>query len=100
MLDLGAKKDDYERTGVLEYVFVGIAPNEVRWFIRRDDRFIEIQPGADGVFRSEAFPGLWLDPIALFAEDWNRLIGVLDQGLASLEHQAFAARVAQADRDG
>ena len=34
--DLGAKKADYERAGVLEYLFVGIEPDEVRWFVRRE----------------------------------------------------------------
>lgn len=97
-VDLGAKKDDYERTGVLEYVFVGIEPNEIRWFIRREGRFVDLHPGTDGVFRSEVFPGLWLDPSALFAEDLDRLVGVLDQGLATPEHQTFGQRLVEGDR--
>ena len=44
-------------------------PRRVHWFIRRDDRFEDLPPGPDGVYRSEVFPGLWLDPEALFAED-------------------------------
>jgi hypothetical protein len=94
--DLGAKKNDYERAGVQEYVVVELDPNLVHWFIRRGSHFESILPGPDGVFRSEVFPGLWLDPHALFAEDLDRLIAVLDQGLATPEHAAFAAEMARA----
>jgi Uma2 family endonuclease len=87
--DLGPKKDEYEKAGVLEYLFVGIEPDEVRWFVRREGKFAEMAAGQDGIYRSEVFPGLWLDSNALFAEDLNRLIAVLEQGLATPEHAAF-----------
>ena len=79
--------------GVLEYLVIDIDPDEVRWFIRRADRFEELSPGEDGIIRSETFPGLWLDPIALVAGDLDRLIDVLNQGLATPEHEAFVARL-------
>lgn len=97
-LDLGAKKADYERAGVLEYIFVGLEPDEVRWFVRRGDRFEELFPGADGWYRSEVFPGLWLDVNALLTDDANRVIAALDLGLASPEHAAFVARLTAALR--
>jgi hypothetical protein len=53
-------------------------------------------PGPDGIYRSNVFPGLWLDGDALFAEDRRRLIEVLDQVLATAEHAAFVARLAKA----
>jgi Uma2 family endonuclease len=94
--DLGPKKADYERAGVPEYVVVALDPDHVYWFTLRDGRYVELPPGPDGVFRSEVFPGLWLDPTALFAEDLDRLIAVLEQGLATPEHAAFVARLAGA----
>ena len=94
--DLGAKKADYERAGVLEYVVVELEPDRVHWFVRRDDRFEGLTPGPDGIFRSEVFPGLWLDPEALYRGDLVRLIGVLEQGLAMPDHAAFAERLANA----
>ena len=94
--DLGPKKADYERAGVLEYVFVGLDPDEVHWFVRREGRFVEMPPGPDGIYRSEVFPGLWLDPEAFFAEDLDGLIAALEQGLATPEHAAFVARLARA----
>ena len=96
--DLNEKKDDYERAGVLEYVVIELEPDRVHWFIRRGKRFKVLPPGPDGIFCSKAFPGLWLDPVALYAEDFDRLVEVLDQGMATPEHAAFAANLAEARR--
>jgi Uma2 family endonuclease len=87
--DLGTKKDHYERSGVLEYLFVGVDPDEVLWFVRRDARFEAIKPAEDGTLRSEVFPGLWLDPAALYANDLDALIAPLEQGMATPEHAVF-----------
>ena len=60
--DLGAKKDDYERPGVMEYLVVE-ARSEPDSLVRPPGRpFRGPPPGPDGIFRSEVFPGLWLDP--------------------------------------
>jgi Uma2 family endonuclease len=91
--DLNEKKGDYERAGVREYLVVALDPDEVFWFVRRRKRFSRLKPGPDGIYRSEVFPGLWLDPEALYAEDLDRLIEVLNQGLATPEHAAFAAEL-------
>jgi Uma2 family endonuclease len=94
--DLNAKKIDYERAGVVEYVVVELKPDRIHWFIRRGSHFEDLLPGADGIYRSEVFPGLWLDADALFAEDRRRLIRVLKRGLRSPEHAAFVAKLAAA----
>jgi Uma2 family endonuclease len=91
--DLGPKKADYERAGVREYLFVGLDPQEIRWFVRRDGRFAEMSPETDGVYRSKVFPGLWFDPQAFFAGDMDGLIATLEPGLATPEHAASAARL-------
>jgi Uma2 family endonuclease len=92
--DLGEKKDSYERTGVREYLFLGSVPEEVFWFARREGRFHELSAGIDGLYRSEAFPGLWLDPSALFVGELDALIAGLERGLATPEHAEFVARLA------
>jgi hypothetical protein len=94
-VDLGPKFRVYERAGALEYLVVALDPDEVRWFTRREDRLAPIAPGNDGLILSEVFPGLWLDPVALFKNDLNRLIAVLEEGLASPEHAAFVALLAE-----
>ena len=95
-IDLGGKRDDYERAGVREYVVVALDPDEVHWHVRRDDRLERIPPGPYGLYRSAAFPGLWLDPAALLSGDLEGIIAALERGLATLEHAAFVARLADA----
>jgi Uma2 family endonuclease len=98
--DLGEKKADYERAGVQEYLVVELDPDRIHWFVRRDDHFEELPSGPDGVYRSEVFPGLWLDPAALYRSDIRRLIDVLAAGLASPEHAAFVDRLDRAAQGG
>jgi Uma2 family endonuclease len=94
-IDLHAKKVDYEKAGVREYVVVALRTHKVFWFIRRRGKFKELALGADGIYRSETFPGLWLDPAALLRRDSKRLLAVLRQGLASAEHAEFVGRLAR-----
>ncbi len=95
-VDLGAKFRDYERAGAREYVVMELDPNRIHWFIRRGERLEPLPASPDGLYRSEFFPGLWLDPEALFAGDRARLREVVNQGLAMPEHAAFVARLEQA----
>ena len=92
--DLGPKLADYERAGVREYLVVLIDPDEVAWHVREGDRLLRIAPDPDGLYRSRAFPGLWLDPAALLRDDGASLITTLERGLATAEHDDFAARLA------
>jgi Uma2 family endonuclease len=93
-LDLHRKRRDYQEAGVREYVVVVLRQARVLWFVSRGGQFEELAPGDDGIFRSEVFPGLWLDPAALSRRDAARLREVLQQGLATPEHTAFVARLA------
>jgi hypothetical protein len=95
-VDLGPKLEDYERAGVREYIVRAMNPDEVIWHVMREGRLIAVQPGADGLYRSEVFPGLWLDPASLLADDRVALRAALDRGLATPEHAAFIARLAAA----
>ena len=94
--DLGPKFEDYERVGVLEYIVRAIEPDEIHWFVRWEGRFVDLEPGADGVYRSEVFSGLWLDPDALLAADTWRLRAIVELGCATPEHAAFVARLTAA----
>jgi len=96
--DLGSKKQAYKRAGVPEYVVVELDPDRVHWFVLRKGRYAANPPGPDGIFRSQVFPGLWLDASALYAGDLDGLIAALDRGLATPEHAAFATRLVAADR--
>src|SRR5436309_1302910 len=71
-------------------------PREPRvvWLVNRNGRFEELAPGRDGIFRSEVFPGLWLDPAALLRLDSAALLKTLKRGLASKAHREFVGRLA------
>ena len=72
--------------GALEYVVVALRQRRVRWFVLRDEEFVEVMPGPDGLFRSESFPGLWLAPQALLDGDMRHVRQVVERGLATPEH--------------
>jgi len=92
-IDLHAKKADYERGGVAEYIVVALRKKQVFWFVRQRGKFKATTLDADGIYRSQVFPGLWLDPAALLRRDRKRLLSVLQQGLNSPEHAAFVAKL-------
>jgi hypothetical protein len=92
--DLSIKKDLYQTAGVCEYVAILVEEQEVRWHRLVSDRYQLCRPHARGVFRSEEFPGLWLDVPALWKQDLARLLRTLERGLESRAHAAFVKRLA------
>ena len=76
-----------------EYVVYAARQERVYWWVRRGERYEEAQPGTDGVCRSEMFPGLWLDAVALVQADGGKMHEVLRHGLATPEHAAFVAKL-------
>jgi Uma2 family endonuclease len=95
-IDLHAKRDDYTRYGVLEYLVLSLRDRRLFWFDLRARQ--DLQPDADGVYRLRSFPGLWVHGEALLARDHRRLTATLEQGLATNEHADFVARLATARR--
>jgi Uma2 family endonuclease len=92
-LDLGNKLTAYDRNGVREYVVWRVFERQIDWFVHSDGGFERLLPGADGLLRSTAFPGLWLDPDALVRGDVNAVLAVVQQGLRSREHREFVTRL-------
>jgi hypothetical protein len=90
-IDLGAKRRDYERAGVREYVVLCVREGELRAFDPAASR--ELAVDSDGIYRSKAFPGLWIDAAAVLAGDAARLLRVANEGLKSKEHRAFVRRL-------
>jgi Uma2 family endonuclease len=91
-LDTGEKKDLYQTAGVIEYI-VFFPGSRILWYTLAEGRYRESPPGPDGLHRSSAFPGLWLDPAALLAGDGRRIVDVVNRGLATPEHAAFVAQL-------
>jgi Uma2 family endonuclease len=95
-IDLNTKWEVYRRTGVREYIVWRVLENAIDWFVLRDEQFQPLAPDAQGHFRSEVFPGLWLDPAALVRGDMARVLQIVQQGLATEEYAAFVRRLQQA----
>ena len=93
--DLHSKKSDYERYGIGEYLVAVLRLGRVLWFVRENNRFVEMSADADGIYRSRIFKGLWLDPAALLAADTRQMQEILNRGLASPDHAAFVASLAK-----
>ncbi len=66
-----------------------IEEERIEWRIVEDGSYRLTAPDENGVFRSRAFPGLWVDGPAFWRMDGNALIEALDQGLESEEHARF-----------
>ena len=91
--DLHDKLDAYRRHGVREYVVWRVEDAAIDWFALRDGRYEPLAAGEDGVFRSEIFPGLWLDTAAMLRGDLAAVLATVQQGLAAPEHAAFVERL-------
>ncbi len=91
--DLHDKKHVYQRSGVQEYIAVQVYEQRVDWFVLREGVYETLTPDQAGVLRSEVFPGLWLQPTALWSGDLAAMLATLQQGLASPEHAVLVAQL-------
>jgi Uma2 family endonuclease len=96
-VDLHRKRKDYARYGVLEYLVVSPRERRLYWFDLRTNQELPLQ---DGVVRARTFPGLWVHADSLFRRDFKQLMETLEQGLATPDHAAFAARLAASGPQG
>ena len=91
--DLGIKLDLYRTEGVREYLTVLLQPRQIIWRHLSRGRYREIEAGEDGLLRSRTFPGLWLDPAAVWQPKRSVRTAVA-QGIETPEHAAFVRRLA------
>jgi Uma2 family endonuclease len=92
-LDLGTKLKIYRRNGVREYVVWRVRDRQVDWFVLSGRKYVPLKIDGEGLYRSRAFPGLWLDPAALIRGKRAIVSAALQRGLASPEHAACVARL-------
>ncbi len=93
--DLHTKLNVYRRNGVREYLVWRVLEQQLDWFVLRSGQFQPLAANPDGLLCSEVYPGLWLDAAALVQGDMQRVLAVVQQGLASPEHLAFVQRLQQ-----
>lgn len=91
--DLHAKLRVYRRNGVREYIVWRVLEREIDWFVLRAGQYERLPLDAAGLYRSEVFPGLWLDPAALLRGDLATVLAVVQRGCSSAEHAALATRL-------
>jgi len=91
--DLHEKLKVYRRNQVQEYLIWRVYDHQFDWFRLQQGEYIQLQPNADNIICSQIFPGLWLDKMALLGGDLGKVLSVLQQGLASPEHENFISRL-------
>jgi len=93
-VDLHTKFHVYQRNGVREYLVWRVLDQAVDWFVLRSGQYEHLVPDPQGVLRSEIFPGLWLNTVALLQGELAAVLATVQQGLASAEHAVFVSRLA------
>jgi Uma2 family endonuclease len=92
--DLHTKFNVYRRNGVCEYIVWRVLDGAIDWFVLRGGEYVRLVPDDRGIFRSEVFPGLWLDATAMVRGDLATVLATVQQGMGTAEHKAFVARLA------
>ncbi|CCI01163.1 Genome sequencing data, contig C299 (fragment) [Microcystis aeruginosa PCC 9443] len=93
--DLHNKWRVYRRNQVQEYLVWRVYERQLDWFRLNAGEYIKLEPDSRGIIYSQVFPGLWLDVNALLAGNLGQVLTVLQQGLASQEHQDFLKKLSQ-----
>lgn len=91
--DLHDKRRVYARNGVQEYLVIQMYEQQVDWFTLDEGVYAALSPNDQGMLRSQVFPGLWLQPAAIWSSDLAALLAVLQAGRASPEHTTFVEQL-------
>ncbi len=97
--DLHGKLNVYRKHGVREYIVWRVLDEAIDWFVLCEGRFDRVELPADGIHRSQQFPGLWLSTKALLSGDGRSLLDTLQQGLATDEHAAFVKQLGERSQE-
>ncbi|MBE9075845.1 Uma2 family endonuclease [Romeria aff. gracilis LEGE 07310] len=92
-IDLGSKMQAYRRNGVLEYVVWQAFENRLSWFQLVEGEYQQLMPDAEGMIRSQVFPGLWLAVEALLSGDMKTVLSAVQAGLGSSDHETFVKQL-------
>ncbi len=95
-IDLGDKLRVYRRCGVQEYLVWQVFEQKIDWFQLQGDEYIKLDPDGAGIIRSQVFPGLWLDQQAMIIGDMQQVMRILQEGIATEDHQKFVASLVRA----
>lgn len=90
-LDLGKKLDMYENYGVQEYLVYDAKDQALHWF--RLPGHEMIHPDSTGVYKSQLFPGLWINSKALARGDAAGMFATVEAGTKTAAHKKFVAKL-------
>lgn len=93
--DLHDKRDLYRANGVQEYLVWMTLEQRLLWHRLVDGEFVDLAADADGIVRSQVFPGLALDRQALLAGDMHRVLDVLRVEMTTEAHDGFCRQLEQ-----
>jgi Uma2 family endonuclease len=93
--DLHDKKKVYRRNGVQEYIIWRVGDRQLDWFKLEQGEYVALTPDKEGIIHSCLFPGLNLPVKALLERDLATVLAAVQQGIATEDHQAFVATLAQ-----
>jgi len=85
--ELHQKLNAYRRNGVQEYIVWRVWDRQIDWFVLHEGKFEPLSADKEGLHKSAAFPGLWLDANAMLAGDKARVLEIAQQGVGSAAHQ-------------
>ncbi|MGL6135739.1 MAG: Uma2 family endonuclease [Planktothrix sp.] len=88
-IDYNQKLKVYRRNNVQEYLIWRVYEQQLDWFRLREGQYIKLLADAEGIIKSEIFAGLWLDEQALLNGNLAQVLTILQQGIATVEHQDF-----------
>ena len=80
-----------------EYLVWETKKKSIHAFVNQEGQF-KAANVEEGIFKSDAFPGLWLDLAALAADDMAKVQSTLAAGLTDPAHAKFKRKLAKAKR--
>jgi Uma2 family endonuclease len=93
--DLHQKLEVYRRNGVREYLVWRTMDAEFDFMVLREGRYQKLSPDGQGVIKSTALPGLWMNTAAALRGDWPAVFDSMQQGIDSAQHGEFVTRLKQ-----
>ncbi len=91
--DLHDKLRVYRRNGVQEYIVWRTYNQAIDWFYLEAEDYQSLPKNESGILCSRQFPGLWLAADPMITGQLADVLAVLQQGMATPEHQAFVAQL-------
>jgi Uma2 family endonuclease len=91
--DVHDKLNVYRRNQVQEYLVWRVHDQGIDWWRLQEGNYVSLPGDAEGIVRSTVFPGLWLAVPMLLEGNLAGVLAVLQQGLATPEHQAFVEQL-------